>query len=94
MTHTPGPYKVAFDETIQKWVVFITKDREPEYTDGEKFIGADYFTICICDSEPNARLIAAAPELLEVLEKMLESPQSALDNLGNAMRVIAKARFG
>lgn len=60
MTHTPGPWEVngyaieAVDETDPTWSIFIAsvEDIDDEYG----------------NTDANARLIAAAPELLEACE--------------------------
>jgi hypothetical protein len=61
--HTPGPWHVAFGG----------KD-----TDDYAIIGSKFSERAICNMEPrdyvqaNARLIAAAPELLEALKGLLD----------------------
>jgi predicted RNA-binding protein Jag len=45
------------------------------------------------ESEANARLIAAAPEMLEALQS-LTHPMASDDDLQNALAVIAKVKGG
>ena len=45
------------------------------------------------ESEANARLIAAAPEMLEALQS-LTHPRASDDDLQNALAVIAKVKGG
>ena len=60
-THTPGPWVVKHDE---KGLPFIGVKSDPWTYNG---------TIASVDtSEKDARLIAAAPEMLEVLQEILE----------------------
>lgn len=86
--HTPGPWRVIpANEAIHPWVV--------GYGEGD--------SICDCappgpwisddTADANARLIAAAPELLEQLEAMIERfhGYQGMDFLG-ARAAIAKAR--
>ncbi len=80
--HTPGPWYVRPDDPYP-WVVYA----EPSLT--------------ICDvrnagpqiSEANARLIAAAPELLAVLRGVIQNAGHAIDTewLERAMVAIAAA---
>jgi hypothetical protein len=104
--HTPGP-----------WLVWDSKGTERiDHTTGvyRQLDSTDEQIIALCDEDlslssdeqlANARLIAAAPELLEALEELAEraailsalSPRSAASTLlgmahTKAKRAIAKAR--
>ena len=86
--HTPGPWAAEPTNPHDGW-------------DGWEVCGADGFRVCDahgCQSNvvraANARLIAAAPELLEVAEMVLgmatvDMPQELIDAAGIA---VAKAR--
>lgn len=61
MNHTPGPWRIKGTN-----YGYTNKDvLGPPHRDG-----GDYSPICTADNEANARLIAAAPELLEALKGM------------------------
>lgn len=90
--HTPGPWNYTMDKD-RGWDFKLTADHgETEIVSG-----------CgCCDSpwvscEADARLIAAAPELLEALEKVISEYIKSLDNsdsalyLGRAMSAAEKA---
>ena len=95
MSHTPGPWFVSMepDQDEDGWMgvgvydcdggVYAVVDDEPE-------------TIARPFCEANARLIAAAPEMLEALERLVEAagPQMAEPDLALefARTVIRKAR--
>ena len=95
MSHTPGPWYVSMkpDWDEDGWIgvdvydcdggVFAVVDDEPE-------------TIARPFCEADARLIAAAPEMLEALERLVEAagPQMAEPDLALefARTVIRKAR--
>lgn len=95
-THTPGPW--VFDWGMK--INGVTKD----YIVGPVDSYNDILTVAIIknvneESEANARLIAAAPELLEVLEAAkahMEDPYPAGDDLSHILTradaAIAKAR--
>lgn len=86
--HTPGPWKPYFDETYG-----VT--------------GPDKGRVAICmnlrglhglvgrrsgeEVAANARLISAAPELLEVLQEVLVLIPDAYETKDRALRAIAKA---
>lgn len=77
--HTPGPYLVAYDETIKMWVVFYNQDRpdslgERDFETGEQLspIMCDQITVAQCTSKQIADLIAFAPDLLKENEQLKE----------------------
>ncbi len=72
--HTPGPWEWHTPAT--------TSARHPAYvTSGNRYIAALYHTDNQGQTHPNARLIAAAPELLEAL-KDLEAGYERLKDQG------------
>lgn len=94
-THTPGPWK-AYDATAGTHIV-------AENEEGDARVA--YVKVCLADFSPkaqqaNARLIAAAPELLAALEALVgEADLGEVDlddgdrtKLDNARAAIAKAK--
>ena len=95
MSHTPGP-----------WYVSLTPDRDEEGWVGPEVYDRDLGVFAVLDGEPetiaqpwseaDARLIAAAPEMLEALERLVEEcgPQIIEPDLALefARAVIRKAR--
>lgn len=86
--HTPGP-----------WINLGQGDivaRSDKYCGGEKDI-ASVFLTTNDEDESNARLIAAAPDLLDALRELLEACKDAkfasdpFDSMPNARTAIAKA---
>ena len=85
--HTPGPWRA--DEWATGWSVGAVKAQ---------------YTVCVLNDlqnpESNARLIAAAPDLLEALEKMvslisdLHGDRLKSSTVENALSAIAKAKGG
>ena len=102
MSHTPGPW-FAYQNTIDAWGVETRRDRDDESWTSTGLgaaivhgIGDDTERRTRGNEEANARLIAAAPELLEALEKLHERYVMAIGNEGPealaARAAIAKAR--
>lgn len=60
--HTPGPWK-KYDSAFPQF--FVT-------TDGKDICKVSSEDVSMLEAEANARLIAAAPDLIEALEKMVE----------------------
>ena len=82
-THTSGPwYAVKLDASPDHaWAIdseLVEVARLSEWPDHQ------------AEAEANARLIAAAPEMLEALRN-LTHPMASDDDLQNALAVIAKA---
>lgn len=76
--HTPGPW------------AFYWLDREQLRVHQAPHIGVG---VAGCYSEANARLIAAAPELLELLQEIVDRGLS-MTRIAKARDVIAKATGG
>jgi hypothetical protein len=94
-THTPGPWQIQF------WNDSARPSRRdtPVITTGKDAIG-ELFNLWDEDGEDreaerlaNARLIAAAPEMLEALQS-LTHPMASDEDLQNALAVIAKVKGG
>ena len=89
MSHTPGPWKVAEN-------LFGNTASYEVYANVETKSGKGGYTrICQItprDQKANARLIAAAPELLEALEKCLGFVVAHPQFTEDLRNLIAKAR--
>lgn len=90
MSHTPGPWKV-----VDRWYVWTDDD-----------VGCEVAKVCdenldddtLVQADADARLIAAAPELLHELQHLLSMWEEAIgwkpdymDMADSARKVIAKA---
>jgi len=64
MIYTQGPWRAVFDNG--KWLVVKNTDNQ----DKKDNPGMSGEVIAICGKKADARLIAAAPELLEVLKEL------------------------
>ena len=95
-THTPGPWRVEdwkYTDSRFSW----RRDGVPTIVSANDAI-AEAFNLYRPNAEDdaesealaNARLIAAAPELLEALQN-LTHPMASDEDLQNALAVIAKA---
>lgn len=85
MTHTPGPWRV-------KGIRSVVADKTHICANGETMSlpNAVVCTVDNHDREANARLIAAAPALLEALEAVVKlSPGQTVENI--AREAIAQA---
>lgn len=94
--HTPGPYKVYFDEDgdevepRREWLAIATADPQDGSMGDEVAVvnvarvedGQRYEHGTLADREADARLIAAAPKLLEALRAMLRAfpPSKFIDD--------------
>jgi len=74
--HTPGPWKAQLRdgyggqwEVERQWEVVATGETERWIADADSLTGCD---------EANARLIAAAPELLEALQEIAECGSASM----------------
>jgi len=100
--HTPGPWRkcggmtpnfIAIAANKDEYIVFQMADKNCDVENGKPIKAPAYET-----QRVNAQLIAAAPELLEVLEEVLEllewdesnSPEEKVYD--KAMRIIRKAK--
>jgi hypothetical protein len=107
-THTPGPWCIHRGYANAQTMTVTENDGESwEFTDtyiaqGDKIIAkaqhqskdAGWPAVQNVDEMwANARLIAAAPELLEALQS-LTHPMASDEDLQNALAVIAKAEGG
>ena len=91
--HTPGPWEIQRDSGLHIYITqpSDTPNRVPGY-----YAEIRRFTTDSEQVEANARLIAAAPDLLEACEQLLKlvdllSPVEG-DTHRKAQRAIAKAR--
>jgi hypothetical protein len=94
-THTQGPWQIQFWNDSSR----PSRRDTPVITTGKDAIG-ELFNLWNEDGEDreaerlaNARLIAAAPELLEALQS-LTHPMASDEDLQNALAVIAKVKGG
>lgn len=83
--HTPGP-----------WTAVVgMRDNRSRYYEVKRSTMALDPNIAVCDSAADARLIAAAPELLEALKWAARELQEAWDeDIPLLDRIIAKAEVG
>ena len=86
--HTKGPWRVVKDETAYQVKGFPCIEAE-NYT----VVGVEGMFGDIDVDFANARLIAAAPDLLDALEMMLADPD-AIENVNFAKAMIANAKGG
>jgi hypothetical protein len=104
--HTPGPWIFGirnYDDECKPGFIEKPFDyKGPGFFDNPGIFGADGTEVVGCDeylifnSPDNARLIAAAPDLLEALQRMLDAPShgthEAMRRANEAARAaIAKA---
>jgi hypothetical protein len=94
-THTQGPWQIQFWNDSSR----PSRRDTPVITTGKDAIG-ELFNLWDEDGEDreaerlaNARLIAAAPEMLAALQS-LTHPMASDEDLQNALAVIAKVRGG
>ena len=100
--HTPGPWVVGASDFLDQWVCIDAPSGDPDL-DYESWEGVAMAYGCeespsegLEKAKANARLIAAAPELLEALEGLLvvsphDTPE-AYNYVSNARAAIAKAK--
>ena len=98
-THTPGPWLVRFDEdrfdpSRSALKIIDGRDESLNHTNGAlslAFVNVTAFAPHMDEPLANARLIAAAPDLLAALER-LAHPMADDEDLDYAREVIAKAK--
>ena len=106
LQHTPGPWHVGSEHEIKPHPNGDLGEFEYRYntTGWPYFVGVneqrigrtDYHTACSVQSEADARLIAAAPELLSACEKVLGvlnhgTPNPHSEHIDRIRAAIAKA---
>jgi hypothetical protein len=79
--HTPGPWRAHYSKRFENYSIF----------GGGKSTDAHWICITKCESTPrdheaNARLIAAAPELLEAAQVALNYIENTESELGITLR--------
>jgi len=72
--HTPGPWKIEYDELTEEWFVYWKR--------GYAAVGGFY-------NEPNAKLISAAPEMLDAI--ILSKDLLEQGNPRTAMTVLSES---
>lgn len=96
--HTPGPWVINHSGLQEP-----TGDYDHIHAESNRALQAICKVVRRHDSKANAKLIAAAPDLLEALEALLDwgrdwtspnDPHSPHELLVNACTAIAKAREG
>jgi hypothetical protein len=71
--HTPGPWKVKTYNHVQSL-------KRPEIYGPSHPDGGEYAPICSVANEADARLIGAAPDMLEILREQTDAAQDVIDN--------------
>jgi hypothetical protein len=90
--HTPGPWATeASINTDASDLVIVTKDYEYRIADTYVPSHHDGMAVPIEEAEANARLIAAAPELLIALDRILRAHESG--NNGAVMGEVTLCEF-
>ena len=85
--HTPGPWHISSDDPL------AVRAEDGDGDDWEVANAVDYCGFPEIQSKANARLIAAAPDLLAALERLAESPMFlAIEGHAEATAAIAKAK--
>lgn len=84
--HTPGPWYAESGHEQQNGQLYW------QVTDGNDAIMQNQFCWCHGSQEANARIIAAAPDLLEALDRAVAEFDSNTDWRMVARAAIAKAR--
>jgi hypothetical protein len=104
--HTPGPWswerpsRIMLDAGAQRYALYTGTELKPNWVAEIHFSKHDVINKGMEENAANARLIAAAPELLEALEKLKEAFIVAVGDkspfakvaLSIANEAIAKAR--
>lgn len=108
-THTPGPWEVRHSGYANTPFVIFSGDKKPNFRSKFPLSGVHAIAEIFHDEGPDheqqeadARLIAAAPEMLELLKELvsqlentctsdIESGDACVVSVGPAKRIIAKA---
>jgi hypothetical protein len=96
--HTPGPWRAEAVMSDDKHDICIVNPVKPTGETGWPIVLASvYFdhtepNISKAEADANAQLIAAAPELLEALIKVVAIADRRTDEFDSALAAIAKAK--
>ena len=87
MTHTPGPWRVSRDSygIVRIWADYRGEECDVACPEGDGSINS-------AERDANARLIAAAPELLTALQGLLADYQNALSDSRQRDVVVTAAK--
>jgi hypothetical protein len=94
--HTPGPWEVDESEIFARGDYFVARVQANQYTpntDKRKAVTSRNFSLSVQD-EANARLIAAAPDLLDALETIAAGNTDPDRVVEIAAEAIAKVEGG
>ena len=89
--HTPGPWVADDNEGFSQWSIWGRMAPSGHGTPGRKVAVVDD---CSGHSDADAQLIAAAPELLEALQSLVQTLKVAGYSTAHADAAIAKATGG
>jgi hypothetical protein len=95
--HTPGPWSYVQADQGQDWdfeIVGIEQEPVPSEHVLAQVLFVGFGPEVLRDGEANARLMSAAPELLEALEGVVRVAGRKTDEFDKARNAIAKARGG
>jgi hypothetical protein len=91
--HTPGPWRAVYFQLHDIWDVDAPE--EQHHAVGTMYCGSGGFTVLESLREADARLVAAAPDMLALLEELIdiEGPQPGHITWANKVKAaIAKAK--
>jgi hypothetical protein len=84
--HTPGPWKLLKNEDREEYTV-TTKDGKPNYHRGLASVSFGFSEPVETEQHANAKVIAAAPDLLEACKTMAEWFKREHEGFPNAGKV-------
>ena len=87
MSHTPGPWRLSYSLPTDQFVVL--SDGSPQGSVAR--IDVSQSSVLFAQIEPNARLIAAAPELLDALKEVAHHADDECGFMVQVKAAIAKA---